>query len=115
MINIAFDLNGKRVSSVGSRSIPSDVLLNRWPDAVIVEAEYGEVQKMRAPITLVNGVITEAPPPTAQELADLQAEEVLLVHAEEEARKTREHIEDGVQDKSITTKADINAKFNRGA
>ena len=115
MINIAFDVSGNKLSGISSKTISEEVLLDRWPDAVILQGEYGELMKMRQPITNVNGVITEAPLPSAAEQADLQAEEVLSAHAEEEARKTIEHIEAGVQDKSITTKANINAKFNRGA
>lgn len=115
MINIAFDNTGKKLSSINLRSIPSETLLAQYPNATIVQEEYGVVQKMRAPITLVNGVITEAPLPTQAEIDAIEAEEVLRQEFNEEVELTRIEIEAGVKDKSITSPANIKAKFNRGA
>lgn len=87
MINIAFDVLGNKLSNISVRTIAKDVLLDRWPDAVIIQGEYGELMKMRQPITLVNGVITDAPPPTAEQLEAWEierlttlAEETALIH-----------------------------------
>ena len=114
MINIAFDVSGNKLSGISSKTISEEVLLDRSPEAVILQGEYGELMKMRQPITNVNGVITEAPLPSAAEQADLQAEEVLSAPADEEARTTIEHLEDGVQDKSRNTQANSNPTINRG-
>lgn len=81
IIYIAFE-NGEKVSTITSRQTSEDALRDKYPDADIYPIEYGEVQKMRAPITLVNGVVTEAPPPTAEEIAQ-EAKDALTLYTEE--------------------------------
>lgn len=87
MISIAFDVDGKKLSSISSRAIAEGVLLDKWPDAVILQGEYGELMKMRQPITNVGGVITEAPPPTEEELSALRVEELKLYTEESGLRR----------------------------
>lgn len=83
IINLAFDNDsGRQVGSVSSQLIPEDVLLASFPNSTVLSGEYGDIKKMRPPLLNVDGVITETPPPTAEELASLRMAELKL-YAEE--------------------------------
>ena len=79
LINLAFDnASGEQLGSVSSRLIPEDTLLNRRPNSTVLSGEYGEIKRMRPPLLNVDGVITETPPPTEEELAAIRLDELKL-------------------------------------
>jgi len=79
LINLAFDNDsGRQVGSVSSRLIPEDVLLESFPNSTVLSGEYGEIKKMRPPLLNVDGVITETPPPTEEELAAIRLDQLKL-------------------------------------
>ena len=79
IINLAFDnASGRQVGSVSSQLIPEDVLLESFPNSTVLSGEYGDIKKMRPPLLNVEGVITETPPPTEEELAAIRLYELKL-------------------------------------
>ena len=79
IINLAFDnASGRQVGSVSSQLIPEDVLLESFPNSTVLSGEYGDIKKMRPPLLNVEGVITETPPPTEEELAAIRVDQLKL-------------------------------------
>jgi len=83
IINLAFDNDsGEQLGSVSSRLIPEETLLGRYPNSTVLSGEYGDIKRMRQPLFNVDGVITESPPPTEEELAAIRVDQLKL-YAEE--------------------------------
>jgi hypothetical protein len=78
MTKLAFDATGNLLNAISSRDIDESVLSESYPQSTIVKAVHRDVQIMRKPIKLVGGVVTEAPPPTEEELAAIRLEELKL-------------------------------------
>jgi len=86
MTNLAFDPSGNLLSAISLRPIAVDVLEAAFPGSTIVSQDYGAVQLMRKPITLIGGVTTPAPPLTQQEIEQSVKDE-LVRYAEQASLK----------------------------
>ena len=78
MTKLAFDATGNLLNAISSRDIDESVLSESYPQSTIVKAVHRDVQIMRKPIKLVGGVVTEAPPPTEEELAAIRLDQLKL-------------------------------------
>jgi len=70
MIHLGFNADGKQVPEVISSQPQSEKALRAKHPTItdVVSIDHGAAIQMRSPLTLVNGVVTEAPPPSAEEI-----------------------------------------------
>lgn len=88
IILLGFDAAGNVLTPKCSRSMTEEEILEGFSGVEnIVGIDYADLSVMRKPVRLVNGVITDAPPPSAAEIG-LGIKEVLLSYAK---RKGLQH------------------------
>jgi len=80
MIKIGFNTAGEQMNTnLTTQSESEDALLDVYPTIVeFRELDHGDLINKRRPLTLVGGVITEAPPPTEEELAAIRLDQLKL-------------------------------------